>query len=225
MKTADLIKDSFEFRYFHPEKKGAKPAIPFRWVPGKGKLVVVTGENAGGKSFYRRILTAVAHKNKIESIPISMEGRRQVAYNIGLTFVYGDEQVDATGVNSIRTVLTGISTCKGREKDHMIIWDEPDLGLSEGNAASVGRAIAEFAADTPKLTQAAIVITHRKALVRELLPAKPHYVYLGGEDSPATLAEWVDAPPVIRPLQEVLDGAHKRFQAINKILQEVRAKS
>lgn len=138
MKTADLINDALDFRYFHPEGD-AKAAIPFRWVPGTGKLVVVTGENAGGKSFFRRILSHTAKLKKIEPISVSMEGRRNVAYNIGLVFVYGDEEHDATGVNSIRTVTTGISTCRSRESDHMIVWDEPDLGLSEGLRASVGR--------------------------------------------------------------------------------------
>lgn len=218
-----LVERCLTLRYFQPED-GEPAAIPYRWVPGEGSLVVVTGENAGGKSFFRRVASSVtrAEENNMEVIPISMEGRRQVAYNIGLTFVYGDEEHDATGVNSIRTVLTGIKTCEGREKPHVVIWDEPDIGLSEGNAASVGARLAEFAKSCPEHTKAAIVITHRKALVRELLPAKPHYLYLGSEDCPETIEGWVDAAPVIRPLETVLKDAHKRFLGISAILNEIR---
>ncbi len=137
--TKELVEQCLTLRYFHPEDDD-DAAIPYVWVPGDGNLVVVTGENAGGKSFFRRVASSIARlpENKMEVIPISMEGRRQVAYNVCLAFVYGDEEHDATGVNSIRTVLTGISTCQGRETDHVVIWDEPDIGLSEGNAASVG---------------------------------------------------------------------------------------
>lgn len=217
-----LVDRCLSLRYFQPEN-GRPPAIPYRWVPGEGSLVVVTGENAGGKSFFRRVASSVsrAEENDYEAITVSMEGRRQVAYNIGLLFVYGDEEHDATGVNSIRTVLTGISTCKGRERDHVIIWDEPDIGLSEGNAASVGAALAEFAKKPPAKTKAVIVITHRKALVRELLPAKPHYLYLGSEDAPESLEAWVNAPPVVRPLHDVLDDARKRFLGISRILKDL----
>jgi hypothetical protein len=136
--------------------------------------------------------------------------------------VYGDEEHDATGVNSIRTVLTGIKTCEGREKPHVIIWDEPDIGLSEGNAASVGATLAKFAANLPKHTRAAIVITHRKALVQELLRVKPHYLYLGSDSCPESLEAWVNAPPVVRPLEDVLGDSHKRFKAISAILKDVR---
>jgi hypothetical protein len=222
--TKELVDRCLTLRYFHPEDD-EPAAIPYVWVPGEGNLVVVTGENAGGKSFFRRCAASVARQEenkKMEVISISMEGRRQVAYNIGLVFVYGDEEHDATGVNSIRTVVTAISTCQSREADHVVIWDEPDLGLSEGNAASVGSALADFSLALPEHTKGAVVITHRKALVKELLRAKPHYLYLGSEDAPESLQAWVDAPPVVKPLNKVLKDAHKRFLAISTILKDVR---
>ena len=214
-----LVERVLECDYF----LGDDPAIPYVWAPSKASnpLVVVVGENAGGKSFFRRIASEISRKTKVEAIPISMEGRRQVSYNIALTFVYGSEDYDATGINSIKTVLTGIKTCQGRENPHVIIWDEPDIGLSEGNAASVGKAIADFTKTPPEKTRASIVITHRKALVSELVSADPHYLFLGGP-GPASLEEWLVMPPVIRPLEEVQDIARSRFKAIQKILNEVQ---
>lgn len=222
--TKQLVERTLELDYF----QDPEPAIPYVWKPGKADnpLVVVVGENAGGKSFFRRCVSAVCRDdaNKVECIPISMEGRRQVAYNIGLAFVYGSEDYEATGVNSISTVLTGISTCRNRTSAHVIIWDEPDIGLSEGNAASVGKAIADFTDEPPKHTKASIVITHRKALVEQLAPIQPHYLFLGDADAPATLAAWLAAPPVVRPLEEVKECSHKRFLSIQKILDEVKRK-
>ena len=129
---------------------------------------------------------------------------------------------EATGVNSIRTVLAGIKTCRDRDKPHVIFWDEPDIGLSEGNAASVGKAIADFMADPPKHTKASVVVTHRKALVSELAAANPHYLYLGDADAPGSLEEWLVLPPVVRPLEEVQERALKRFRAIQKVLDRVK---
>lgn len=220
--TKQLVEKTLELDYF----QDPKPAIPYVWKPGKADnpLVVVVGENAGGKSFFRRCVSAVCRDdaNKVEVIPISMEGRRQVAYNIGLSFVYGSEDWEATGVNSIGTVLSGINTCRGRETKHVIIWDEPDIGLSEGNAASVGKAIADFTREPPAHTKASIVITHRKALVGQLLPMEPHYLFLGDPDGPESLDAWILQPPVIRPLEEIKERSRKRFQSIQKILDEVK---
>lgn len=222
--TKQLVERTLELDYFEEPS----PAIPYVWKPGRADnpLVVVVGENAGGKSFFRRCVSAVCrdNANKIECISISMEGRRQVSYNIGLAFVYGSEDWEATGINSISTVLTGISTCRGRTSAHVIIWDEPDIGLSEGNAASVGKALADFTKEPPKHTKASIVITHRKALVEQLVSIQPHYLFLGDADAPETLADWLAAPPIVRTLEEVKERAHKRFRAIQKILDEVKRK-
>lgn len=222
--TKQLVERSLELDYF----QDPKPAIPHVWKPSEADnpLVVVVGENAGGKSFFRRCVSAVCadKANRVECIPISMEGRRQVAYNIGLSFVYGSEEWEATGVNSITTVLTGISTCSKRTSAHVIIWDEPDIGLSEGNAASVGKALADFTKEPPKHTKASIVITHRKALVEQFVSIQPHYLFLGDADAPETLAAWLAAPPVVRPLEEVKERSRTRFLAIQKILDEVKRK-
>lgn len=222
--TKQLIEKTLELDYF----QDPRPAIPYVWKPGKADnpLVVVVGENAGGKSFFRRCVNAVCRDkaNNVECIPISMEGRRQVAYNVGLAFVYGSEDWEATGINSISTVLTGISTCRSRDKAHVIIWDEPDIGLSEGNAASVGKAIADFTEEPPKHTKASIVITHRKALVEQLVSIEPHYLFLGDAKAPETLADWLAAKPVVRPLEEVKERSRARFLAIQKILDEVKRK-
>ncbi|MBK7823155.1 MAG: hypothetical protein IPJ61_19405 [Tessaracoccus sp.] len=215
-----LITETLTLDFFQDDP----PAIPYVWTPAKAScpLVTVVGENAGGKSFFRRCVSAICREAKREIIPISMEGRRKVAYNIGLVFVYGDEEYEATGVNSINTVLAGIKTCRSRETPHVIFWDEPDIGLSEGNAASVGRAIADFTQDPPEHTIASIVVTHRKSLVTELRAADPHYLYLGDAEAPQNLDAWLTAAPVVRPLEEVQERAHARYKAIQRVLNRIK---
>ena len=114
-----------------------------------------------------------------------LTGRYRAALGPASAFIYGDESWESTGVLSSRTVLTGIKTCQGRKSKHVIFWDEPDVGLSDSWAAGVGQSICGFVTDCPRNTVAALVVTHSKALVRELLPAAPAYVHLGKEPSEA----------------------------------------
>jgi hypothetical protein len=215
-----LINESLTLDYFSPNDDGVTP-IPAHWVPGKGKLVVVVGENASGKSFFRRIVSGVCKSTGVECMPISMEGRG--GYYGGLRgMIYGDESWQATGVNSARTVKQGILTCESRDKPHVIFWDEPDLGLSENGCAGIGVAIREALTEPPKHTTAAIVVTHSKPLVRELLPLDPHYLHLGSEDAPKTLFDWLQRPIVPRHPDELLESGHRRFKLIQTILNRVR---
>jgi hypothetical protein len=182
-----LLKRVFDLVYF--DKNDNEQVFDYQWdCNRKSNLIVVVGENASGKSFLRRLMSAVAGKAKIESIPVSMEGRQMSG--VVRSFIYGDEQRDATGKNSALTVLTGIKTCQGRESDHIIIWDEPDLGLSESWSTSMGWTLRDFAQNLPEHTLAAVVITHNKALLRELVPLKPHFVHLGDEEI-ASLEQWL----------------------------------
>jgi len=200
---------------------GDKPVIPSVWRKGKTQLCVVVGDNASGKSFFRRVVSAVCSQatKKTEYIPISMEGRRNTAMNIGLSFVYGDESYRATGELSANTVLMGIKTSQGRESRHVIFWDEPDLGLSDAWAAGLGKRLAEFAKEPPKHLVAAFVATHNKSLVAQLLDVEPHYLHLGEspETAPQRLVDWFERPVVPRDIDELAEQSRRRFKAIQKL--------
>lgn len=204
--------------YFKDE--AATVAIPHLLVPSKGKLLLVTGDNAGGKSFFRRLVHAVTREQGTECIHISMESRTGGMYGPARAMVYGDESWESTGSLSVSTVLNGISTCKSRTTPHVMFWDEPDLGLSDSWAAGVGQKIAEFAKAAGDNTRAVILVTHSKALVRELLPAFPWYLHLGAEPeaAPPTVKAWLDAPIVPRNPEELARYSHSRFKKIQAIL-------
>ena len=128
----DLIDAALGFRYFHPYGARKTTAIPFvRGEAGSGKLIVVTGENASGKSFFRRIVRSLCSRAKTECIHISMEGRAGDGMSFGglRPFVYGDENQQSTGENSAGAVLGGIRTCRAREEAHVMVWDEPESRL------------------------------------------------------------------------------------------------
>lgn len=220
--TKGLIKEALSLEYFQTIK--GEVAIPVTYFPGKGPLVLAVGDNASGKSFFRRIIQGCCGLSNFECIPLSMEGRRNVAYNPASCFVYGSEDYQSTGQNSSETVLGAIRTTRAREKPHVLFWDEPDFGLSESWSASMGVEIANGMTTevNPNLI-AAFVVTHSRPLMKPLIALSPH-VLIFDEGSPTSLQEYLDRPIVIRPLQELKDLSHQRFKRIQKVLDLRKAK-
>lgn len=217
-----LLDHVFSLDYFQPDGNKSA-AIPYHRIDGNDPLVVMVGENASGKSFVRRIVTLMARENDVESIHISMEGRAGPDFSGGLRpFIYGDEGYRSTGENSASTVVTGIKTCRGREKPHLMFWDEPDIGLSDSWAAGVGVAIREFVKKPPEHTRAVFVVTHSKALVGQLAEFYPHFIYFGEDEPPKTLFHWIERPIIPRDIEELGKLSHVRFKKIQKILDSVK---
>lgn len=219
----------FNLRYFRPDKViQGRTAVPFVRKDGaeNTRLVLVLGENAGGKSFFRRLVHLAATKAKNgrrdgpfpvgRVIHLSMEARSMN----GLTsaFIYGSEAWQSTGENSAHTVKGGITTASKETKDLVLYWDEPDIGMSEGSAAGAGIAIREFIKDAPPHVKAVFITTHSKAMVRQLTPLNPYYLYLGNADGPSTAEEWLSAPVVPVSLEDLAKESRKRFKDIQTLL-------
>ncbi len=167
--------------------------------------------NASGKSFFGKLLGQYVRKeHKIEVMNVGMAFRTESG--VARCFVFGDESDSSTGMLSYKAVQGGIRTCRGRENDHVLFLDEPDIGLSEEFQGALGRVIAEFASDIPDKTKLFGVVTHSRRLIRHLLPIKPHHVRLGDE---MKLADVVDFTPAeVKGLEEI---ALKRFRSICRI--------
>ena len=202
--------------------------LKIRWQPSKGAhLCLLIGDNATGKSLFRRVVGAWCGKDynydtkkgtKVEMIGLSMQDRAGgMMMGFAHAFVYGDEQTHATGVNTGHTVTTAIKTAEGRDGANVVFWDEPDTGLSDAYAADVGRRIAQFALHPPKHTRASFVVTHRKALVQELLKAKPHVLFFG-ENAPKTVEEYLTRPVEPADLDELYERGRALFLRVSKHL-------
>ena len=202
-----LINDMLNLSYFDDE------IIKASFTPENKTLLVITGENATGKSFVRRLVQSICKLEKIELIHLSQEGRSRSG--IVSSLIYGDESNNSTGYLTSNLITTGINTCQKRTSKHFIFWDEPDIGLSDKYAAAVGIKIKEFVENLPNLTTGVIVTTHRKCLVYQLLPLKPSLLRLGDKK---TLRQWFDE--VIKPgdLNELSEKNNKLFEQIQKIL-------
>jgi len=225
-----LLRETLELSYFHDEVDGEVP-IPALYSPGTSKMVLVLGENAGGKSFFRRLVHMMTHPGRKgswgdksikpgpfpvrEFIHLSMQGRASGGFVSSA--IYGTEDYRSTGENSGHVITTGISTACGRAHPSIIYWDEPDIGMSAGTAAGAGLSLHSLMEKDAPLVQAAFITSHSPALVRQLVDLDPHYIYLGDAEGPATLADWFESQsnPKVVTLDELKArsrGRHKRIQ-------------
>lgn len=214
MQTTTILRESFALPYF------GKAALQYHWTKAKSNFVVVVGENASGKSLLRRILGTIARKG-MEVLSVSVEGRSGGGF--AKAFVYGSEEWKATGANSAVTVLTGIKTCQSRQRPHIIIWDEPDLGLSEAWSRSMGQTLCHFVKNLPENTKTVVVISHSKVLLNEFVDIPHHFVCMG-TTTITDLKSYLEHQPEVRPLEVLLSESHRTFQSVQKI-REKREKS
>ena len=234
------LTSTFDFRYFHPDHAiNGQIAIPHIWVPGTSKIVLVLGDNAGGKSFFRRLVRLVTHAGgqaKVgphpveEFIHLSMESRTSTGMGmdrISRVLVYGDESEDSTGQLTATIVEGGIKTAEKRDNSIILYWDEPDIGMAAAAQAGVGVRIREFASNLPEHVEAVFITTHSPILVAQLLKAEesPHYIFLGGDGNPPqTVQEWVKEQfnPDIEPRMpnQVVAAGKARYHLIQGILDD-----
>lgn len=207
-----FMKDMLGLLIFQPDADNNNlPAIETTLDEGKSKLVIVSGDNASGKSLIRRVVHSKLHKKKIELIHTSQQGR--TTEGLHRAFIYGAEDWESTGAISANTLQKSLKTSRSRGEQHCLFWDEPDIGLSDNYAAGLGVAIRDFISDPPALLQMAFLVTHSKALVKQLMSLNPWNLRLGGCPS---LQDWLDAEIVPANLDELYQKSHDRFRRIAK---------
>jgi hypothetical protein len=214
--------------FFGPE--GPCPALVEPGAPGS-KVILVSGENAGGKSFIVKWMKALVHNQekaggpKIEFMDCGMHLRTMPG--IHRAFMYGEENVESTGNISIKAVLGGLATCRKREHAHVLSLDEPDIGLSEGYQTALGELIEEFAVDMPEKTEALVVVTHSRQIAWQLLHGtpganlSPHCIRVGDDLRPTR--EWVANGPLKRSVDDLKSLAERtvhRYRAMQKVIDE-----
>lgn len=204
---------------------GAEGPCPVLFEPGRAdsRVLVVTGENAAGKSIALKALQAYARREsekKVEVMRVGMEMRANGG--IARSFVFGgSEDEDSTGTLSINAVLGGLKTSIAREERHMLMFDEPDIGLSEGYQAAVGARLRDFMKNAPELLDGLVVATHSRPLVSELMDLEPHCLRVGCDMRPTE--EWLRNGSLPHSPED-LDRLHEiqvtRWRNVSKILRE-----
>lgn len=173
---------------------------------GDRRLVVVTGENASGKSLLFRILAAKI--NEAGALPVTLSIRERTGSGSGemagfrRIAMFGEEYEQSTGATSVTALQTAFKNLD-RPQGSVLGLDEPELGLSDGYAAALGRYVAEQIKALPRACSGVVVVTHSRSLVAGLVAGRrtaPTFVSVGQD---VTLKQWL-AEPEVRTVDELL---------------------
>lgn len=184
----------------------------------QASVVVVTGENAAGKSLFRRLLTAHLNKRDIQVIHLSQQGR--ATSGVVRAMVYGSEEDEATGAISCHTLLTGFTTSRGREKDHVLIYDEPEIGMSEEAQMGAGEFIVnELVGNWPQKLLGYVVMTHSRHIAGQLMKINgAKFVNIGGKYK--TAEEWINRSLVPIPPAMVKEAGRANWAKFSKLMKK-----
>ena len=97
MKIRKLIENTLNYEYFDALKANLELGIE----GSDGKVFVVTGENATGKSFFAKLLDAYSRNNGVEEVMRIGMGKRTES-GIVKALMFGDEKDQSTGETSAR---------------------------------------------------------------------------------------------------------------------------
>jgi hypothetical protein len=154
------------------------------------KLALVVGNNSSGKSLLRRELQAACNDVDLETLDLSMELRSHEDAELRGEY-YGNEEILSTGVISISSVLRLIGASKNEKRKHVIILDEPDVGLSDEVAAGVALELVSFLQEAPSKLVGVLLITHRRAMLDCCYEADPILLFVGPRaEAPTSLNQW-----------------------------------
>jgi KaiC/GvpD/RAD55 family RecA-like ATPase len=123
MNVAGVLDDLVAFE----ELFGPDSPCPILHEAGNPRLIVVTGGNASGKSLFALAYRSLVARedDKIERITVDMKMRSQGGFR--RAFMFGDEEWESTGQISVKAAHGAFTTCRGRENDHVLCLDEPDV--------------------------------------------------------------------------------------------------
>lgn len=226
--TQGLIEDTLFFTHEDCPFKAAA-------FDGDRRVLVITGENAAGKSFLFKALSA--EFNALDILPVTLSIRERTGggtfemSRMRQMFIYGDEADQSTGATSARVVKSGFHNAGREDRPGVLMLDEPEMGLSDGYARALGELIGQKAR-TPEADggmndacHGVVVVSHNRPLVDGLiqgLGGTPAFVNMNAE--PLTLNDWLlkTERRSIADLEKLNTLAGERRKATHAILNELK---
>ncbi|MBY3433852.1 hypothetical protein HFN89_06785 [Rhizobium laguerreae] len=217
----DVWEDFSDLDEFKDEAVEIIPSI--LEVGERRDLLVVTGENASGKSLAFMLISQLgrtfAKQDKIDLEVMDIGMGRRTTSGIAKAFMFGDENIDSTGNISIKIVQTAVSTSQARKGFHYLMLDEPDIGVGEGYHNAIGHFLSDFAKDLPETCLGLVVATHSRRITERLLDAGASSLRLGSDLR--QVREWVRDGDIEKSLDELInlkDISLQRFRAVTAML-------
>lgn len=184
-------------------------------VNTEASILVVTGANASGKSLLRRWFQVIFKKEyDTEVIHLSQQGR--ATEGLGRIFVYGSEDDESTGTISANTFIGGVRTMRARKNKHVVIWDEPEIGMGEELQVGSAEWLCGQLADWPEHLQGVIIMTHSRVFVKRMMKFPgAKWMSLDGYKTPEL---WLNREIVPIDPEEVQKKGRERWRKFGTIL-------
>lgn len=209
-----------------------RDVVPTRFsIRDDSRALLVYGDNASGKSFLARVLSSSLHSafgdKSGEFITMNLSMNKRTGGDFAPSFVrsmmFGSEAERSTGQISARIIQMGFKTAAESDYPHLLIFDEPDIGLSESYHRAIGDFMAENINRLSDKTVGVVVVTHARKIAQQLYekcnPSLANVAYR--PDLFQDVREWIEKGAPDRSLDEFLalqEIARKRRIAINHYL-------
>jgi hypothetical protein len=187
-------------------------------------LLLVTGENAGGKSLallvINQLMRGDAKEKKISLTVMDVGMHRRTRSGVERAMMFGDEDTDSTGNISISVVKTGLKQI-GSDRDGYtcLMLDEPDIGVGEGYHRAIGELILNGYAAKSEKCWGIVVVTHSRKLASVLLDAGASSLRVGEDCRP--VQEWIangEVDKTLEQLESLSDRTLQKSRDVRKML-------
>lgn len=199
-----------------------RDAIPLPQQIGGSDIALVTGGNATGKSLLRKLFYFKIKQlyPKCTVWHFSQELKKSHHSRVFL----GDESDESTGFITVKNTLKAIRLIKDEanleDKSYFIIYDEPEIGLSEETSLSLALRLKDFLIKCPKALMGMVVLTHNRNFVN-VLKDLPSLEWLN-LDGFSTAHEWLDREIKPTDLEHLLEIGNNRWRSVSSSLKKIK---
>lgn len=212
----ELVKEKFEqAQIFDNSDNNAIIPINFD-IDDASKILFLVGSNASGKSLVGRIVELVSSEAGVPKRSCSM--RNRTSGEFGQRLIFGTEDDNSTGDNSVHATVIGLKSTVESKKAAVLILDEPDLGLADEYSAALGQYIAKNVNEHHENIGLVVVITHSHKLIESAiheLSVPFSKMHVG--DASVSFDEWRARPFKAASIEELMDLKNKSHETWGRV--------
>lgn len=194
------------FAVFDLRLKDGRPAFDPTVRHGDGRLVILFGGNATGKSLICSIIESELREAGIEIRNACM--RNRTSGGIERALLLGNEGTRSTGAATYSFMKRSLTATfsQGSKAPALSIIDEPDIGMAEEYSIAMGHFVAGFANQLLEDYQhlaGIVLVSHNRSLIRTLLEQYRGRPTTIGMSESRPIEEWITAGAVALPAESL----------------------
>ena len=212
---------------------GRDKKLYYDYQPGNSKLLIVTGENATGKSLFAQIFQQYCGRfvKRVRCVRDGLDIRTGpfASLRCGLidnmsTGDVGVEQVLAMLEKRNKEDPLRLQDGETPYRGVYFVFDEPGLGLSENYQCTMGVYIGRYVKKMDPRVYGVVVVSHSRYLVNHLLEEggfslgkggrRPHHVRFGDK---MRLKTWLETEPKPAQIDDLISLRYRGITMMRKI--------